>query len=237
MPRLPRNFYDTSFFHVICQGIQKNYIFDYKEDIEKYINIMYELHDKHNINIIAYCVMNNHVHMLIETKSVHDMSSYMHQLNAKYAQYYNKKYKRVGFVFRNRFKSEAIFSELYLYSCINYIFNNPVKAKICNNPIKYPYSNYKEYISLNGQLPTKSKDLCETFIDIIENQENKANEIIQEFLTYKCRNIYQISNNPELLKELVLLLEKSNISLRTMEKSIGVNRKRLKSIILDDKIV
>ena len=68
----------------------------------------------------------------------------MHCLNTKYGLYYNKKYNRVGYVFRDRYKAEGIYSEKQLYHCIKYIFNNPVKAGICNKAEEYEFSNYKK---------------------------------------------------------------------------------------------
>lgn len=59
MSRQPRNFIQTSFFHIITQGINKSYIFDETQDIKYYIKIMYDLLTEHKINIIAYCIMNN----------------------------------------------------------------------------------------------------------------------------------------------------------------------------------
>ena len=59
--------------------------------------------------------------------------------------YYNKKYNRVGYVFRNRYKKQVLYSEKQLYTCINYIHNNPVKAKICRFPHEYKYSSYNRY--------------------------------------------------------------------------------------------
>lgn len=145
MPRLPRNNIKTSYFHVMVQGIDKEYIFNRKIDIKYYISILYELKDELNIKIIAYCIMNNHAHLLIHTNDVSNLTKYMHKTNTKYAIYYNKIHDRVGYVFRNRFKSEGIYSERQLYNCISYIYNNPVKAKICRTPEEYPYSNSKYY--------------------------------------------------------------------------------------------
>lgn len=236
MPRLPRKFVETSFFHVICQGINKSYIFDYKDDIEKYIHFMYKLNDEYNIKIIAYCVMNNHVHLLLEFDKLDNLSSYMHRLNTKYANYYNKKYNRVGFVFRNRFKSEAIFDKSYLYNCINYIFNNPVKAHICQYPTEYPYSNIKEYIESNGNLPVLNNTNYTTFLDIDEDKEKRCKEIIDSFLNIHNRSLSQVLKNIELLKDLISILDNNNVSFLMMEKNIGINRKRLKKILCDNTI-
>ena len=144
MPRYPRNYIKTSYFHIIAQGINKSYIFKYEEDIKFYIKNMYRLDKECKINIIAYCVMNNHVHMLIESQKLENLTQFMQRLNTTYAKYYNKKYNRVGYVFRNRYLAEGIYNETYLYNCIKYIYYNPVKANICKYPEDYPYSNYKK---------------------------------------------------------------------------------------------
>lgn len=70
MSRNPRNYIKTSFFHVITQGINKSYIFEKQEDIKYYIKIMYNLLEEQNIKMLAYCIMNNHAHMLIEAKKI-----------------------------------------------------------------------------------------------------------------------------------------------------------------------
>ena len=101
MPRFSRESIKTDYFHVITQGINKSYIFDKPEDIKLYIKIMYELLLEHNLKIIAYCIMNNHTHMLIHIDKIEELSRYMQRLNGKYALYYNKKYNKVGYVFRD----------------------------------------------------------------------------------------------------------------------------------------
>ena len=134
MPRYPRNYIKTCFFHVITQGIEKTYIFESEEDIEFYLVKMYSLNQECEIKIIAYCIMNNHAHILLETSKVENLAKFMQRLNTAYAKYYNKKYSRVGYVFRNRYRSEGIYNEKYLYNCIKYIHYNPVKAGMCKHP-------------------------------------------------------------------------------------------------------
>lgn len=230
MPRLPRSFFQTSFFHVISQGIEKQYIFDKQEDIKKYIYFMYEILDDYQVKIIAYCIMNNHVHLLLEVENISNLSLYMQRLNTKYAHYYNTKYNRVGFVFRNRFKSEGIFSEKYLYNCVNYIFMNPVKAGICDNPKDYAYSNYKEY-ARNNDILLEEIDEEIRFLDITEDKEIICDEIIEKFLKDNNKKISQMSMNLELLKELLVILSKESISLLMIEKKLGINRRKLKKIL------
>ena len=148
----------------MTQGIDKKYIFNKEDDIKVYINEMYKLTDECEIKIISYCIMNNHAHMLLEAKKIKNLSTYMQRLNLKYAQYYNKKYNRVGYVFRDRYRAEGIYSERQLYSCIKYIYNNPVKAGICQKASEYPFCNYKEEIKY---------DLIDDY-EFIDNDEDKV---------------------------------------------------------------
>lgn len=66
MSRLPRNYFKTDFFHIVTQGINRSYIFEHSKDIKYYIKIMTKLSKEHKIKILAYCVMNNHTHMLVK---------------------------------------------------------------------------------------------------------------------------------------------------------------------------
>ena len=110
MPRIARKDYNTSFFHIMVQGIRKEYIFNTDEDKEKYINIMAKYLDKYSIKIIAYCIMNNHAHILVYYENVKEISEYMRSVNTMYAIYYSKRYKREGYVFRNRYRAEPIYN-------------------------------------------------------------------------------------------------------------------------------
>ena len=74
MPRKPRNYEHTLFFHVITQGIDKKYIFEKSEDIKYYIKSMYQLKQTQEIDIISYCIMNNHAHILIKTENIEELS-------------------------------------------------------------------------------------------------------------------------------------------------------------------
>lgn len=223
MPRIPRTYLKTNFFHVMTQGINKSFIFDNPIDIKYYIGIMYKLKKEHDIKIIAYCVMNNHVHILIETKDLKELSKYMQRLNMQYGRYYNKKYDKVGYVFRDRFKAEGIYSEQHLQSCIRYIYNNPVKAGICNYPKEYPYSNYKE---IKGNVEEGY-----TFIDIENDLDNDCRKVIEEYLTNNNIGINDLKKDTEKLRKLILLLRNQySISLRRIAEEIKINREKVRNL-------
>lgn len=222
MSRYPRSYIKTTYFHVITQGINKNYIFEREEDIKYYIKIMYNLIEKQKVEIVAYCIMNNHAHILIKAEEIKELSKYMQRLNTKYAIYYNKKYEKVGYVFRDRYKSEGIYSEEQLYSCINYIYNNPVKAGMCNKAEEYPYSNHRKI----------KNNIVEdyNFIDINEN-DGICQNVLEKFLIENNLELEYLKANKRKLRELIIILkQKTNCSLREIAEYTNVSRETIRKI-------
>jgi len=226
MPRVPRFYSDTSFFHVMTQGIKKEYIFNQSEDAERYISILYKTKDECKINIIAYCIMNNHAHLLLEASKVEYLSKFTHRTDTKYAKYYNEKYKRVGYVFRDRFKSEAIYTERNLHNCIAYIYNNPVKAGICNTAEEYEFSNYKYNKNINYETCEKY-----SFMDTEEDKKRQCESLINNYM--KERNYSDtLLEQQENLKELVKRLKNElKIPISTIAQCTGMSKSEIKKIV------
>jgi putative transposase len=105
-----------------------------------------------NAMILGYCLMDNHVHLLIQ-EGVKSISNFMHRLGASYAYFFNWKYERAGHVFQNRFKSENVEDENYLKIVIRYIHQNPVKARMVNRADTYRWSSCQNYYSGKNHLP------------------------------------------------------------------------------------
>ena len=185
MPRIARKNLFTTCFHIIVQGINKEYIFPKEEYIEKYKNLLISNLNKYNVKIIAYCIMNNHAHILLKTEKIEQMSSYMKSVNTSYAKYYNHRENRVGFVFRNRYDSEPIYEQKYLLNCIAYIHNNPVKANIVDYPQEYKYSSYNDYINLDGLITKNTISFVfgstENYLDIYK-QIHKRNVNFKDYV-------------------------------------------------------
>ena len=223
MPRLPRNYIKTPFFHIITQGINKSYIFEKPEDIKYYIKIMYSLSKEQKIKIVGYCIMSNHAHMLIQAGNLQELSKYMQRLNTKYGKYYNKKYTRVGYVFRDRYKAEGIYNERYLYNCLKYIYDNPVKAGMCEKAEDYPYSNYKKI--------EEKLDETYKFMDVEEDNKKITEDIIKRFLKENNMELPALKKDKTKLKELIIILkEKHEISLRNIAKAIDLSRETVRNL-------
>jgi len=146
MPRQRRKLSKTGTYHIMLRGNERKSIFPEEEDYRRFLQILAIKKRDDSFLLYAYCLMNNHLHLLIREKK-QNISQTMKRINIAYAYYFNKKYHRVGHVFQDRFKSESIEEESYLLSVIRYIHNNPLNAKMVNDPILYPWSSYNLYIN------------------------------------------------------------------------------------------
>ena len=129
----------AGYHHIINRGVNRCDVFNSHHDKEMFLQIMNKNAIIHKIVVHDYCLMDNHYHLLIETQK-ENLSTYMRILNANYAKYFNKKYKRSGHLWQDRYKSKYITSENYLYSLIRYIENNPLEASIVDTVGTYPYT-------------------------------------------------------------------------------------------------
>ena len=188
---------------------------------------MYDLTKEQKVRIIGYCIMSNHAHMLIQADNIKELSKYMQRLNMKYGIYYNKKYNRVGYVFRDRYLSEGIYNERYFYTCLKYIFNNPVKAGICKNPRDYKYSNCKK-ININWD---NVNDFDYNFLDIEQDNKYEVKYIINNFLTKNNIKMEDLKENRGKLKNITTILkEKHNVSLRNIANELNISRETIRKV-------
>lgn len=150
MPRTARENQISNFYHVIVQGDEKKFIFNKETSKLRYLRLLMYNAVKNNIKILAYCIMGNHVHVLVHVENYASLSKMMAQIGTAYGIYYSKIRRNIGHVFRERFKSEPIVDISHLVNCIKYIHDNPVKAHIVDTPGLYRYSSYNEYVHKIG---------------------------------------------------------------------------------------
>lgn len=144
-----------------------------------------------DFDIIVYCIMDNHLHLMIKV-DCDKLEILMKKLNIKYAMHYNKVEKRYGHVFQNRFKSEAVDDDKYLLGALRYIHNNPVKARMVNNILDYKWSSANDYFySKNGVVAEKYlKEILHIFKDKNEflTFHNKEDQMFMLILRKKKMN-------------------------------------------------
>lgn len=144
MPRKPRKKSGTGIYHVIVRGVGQQDIFREGDDFHRFLKTMKKVSLESEISILGYCLMTNHVHLLLREDNS-DVSLFMKRLGVSYAYWYNRKYERTGHLFQDRFKSECVEDEAYLMTVIRYIHQNPVKASLTANPEDYEWSSCAEY--------------------------------------------------------------------------------------------
>ncbi len=149
MPRQARIYSDTGIYHIMIRGNEKKKIFLDDEDKRCFVHKLFEKVSEEKSEIYAYCLMDNHVHLLLCEDCNIDMARLMKKINVSFVYYFNKKYKRVGHLFQDRFKSEVVDSDDYLLAAVRYIHNNPVIAGIVCSPEKYKWSSYYDYVNAN----------------------------------------------------------------------------------------
>lgn len=250
MARTSRNnMENSSFFHIMVQGINKEYIFNTRKNKEKYLEYLHK--NNIDIKIIAYCIMDNHAHILVQTDNIKNIEIWMKKSNISYAIYYNKKNDRVGYVFRNRYKMQPIKNEKHLYLCIDYIHDNPVKAKNCGKKEEYEFSSYnhlyqgnqtkiqkiiKQALRLSTLQKNENEEIEEEFSFIEDSKKDKeeiCKEIIEEFLGKKKLTLQDLKKEKELLKKLIKILKNENdISYRIMEKYLEISRETIRKLIV-----
>ncbi len=138
MPRKPR-LDMAGFHHIVNRGIEKRNVYKCDEDKEKFLQILCKACRVYKVNIHDYCLMDNHYHLLIQTTS-ENLSLFMRQVNSNYAIYFNKKYKRTGYLWQGRYRSWYVVNDEYLYSLFRYIEQNPIVAKITHKIGEYPFT-------------------------------------------------------------------------------------------------
>ena len=138
MPRKPRVEY-PGYHHIINRGVARGDIFLKDDDFNKFLEILEHTRKTYTFEVHSLCLMTNHYHLLVETKS-ENLSLLARQINSKYAQYFNKEYKRVGPLWQGRFKSWFVHDETYLGTLSRYIEQNPIKAHMTQSIGQYKWS-------------------------------------------------------------------------------------------------
>jgi putative transposase len=129
-------------YHVTSRGDGREAIFLAEEDRGLFLGVLSEVVPNFNWAVHAYCLMDNHYHLLIETPDG-NLSKGMRQLNGVYTQRFNRQHGRVGHVFQGRYKAIIMQKESYLLELARYVVLNPVRARMVRSPAEWPWSSYR----------------------------------------------------------------------------------------------
>ena len=144
MPRIARQKHDNAVYHIMVRGNNREKIFFDDDDRIRFFKTLKRYQEKYQIIIYAYCLMDNHAHLLIDCNG-QDISKVMQGMNLSYTQYINRKYGRCGHLFQGRFKSIIVKGDNDIIQESKYIHRNPVRAGIVTKVSEYEWSSFNIY--------------------------------------------------------------------------------------------
>ena len=241
MPRQARKKSNSGIYHIILRGINRQQIFEDSEDYNKFLRILEECKAISEFEIFAYCLMSNHIHLLL--KEVKEpIEQIIKRITTRFVYWYNIKYQRSGHLFQDRFKSEPVENDEYFLTVIRYIHQNPVKAGICKKTQDYIFSSYNEFfkkqilvdcdfvfemIGKEDFIKFNSEKAFEQCLEIEEKPkimvtDEQARKIIENYSKCKTVSEFQeldIKTRDKCLKK----LRESGLSIRQISRLTGVS--------------
>ncbi|WP_422485961.1 transposase [Gudongella sp. DL1XJH-153] len=248
MARLSREVSPTGYYHIMMRGINKEMIFKNNFDKKNFLSLI-ETKFEEDVLIVAFCIMDNHVHIILKGE-LDDISLSLRRINTSFAMRINRSLDRVGHVFQDRYKSEIIHNEAHLLCATRYVHNNPVKAGIIKSPQQYDWSSYSHFLQGksnlldSGEIERIMKSIGSNkqfqdfhkledeirFIDTKEELDrleySRAQRIIHDYHKNKVEiDSQSIRRNSDEMDQLIgMLLENTNLSIRKVSELLEVSK-------------
>lgn len=176
MPRLARIVLPNYPHHIVQRGHNRGLVFVETADYQRYVADLRELKEAFDVKVYAYCLMSNHVHLLLAPgDSIAGLSQFMKTLAARATRFRNKLEGLTGTLWESRYRSSLVQSDHYLLACSRYIELNPVRARMVANASEYEWSSYSAHAS-----PEESWiDLDPAFCSLGETPEERSSHYVE----------------------------------------------------------
>lgn len=248
MSRKARVKSESGIYHIMLRGINQQQVFEDTEDYEKFLDILRDCKEICRFEIYAYCLMGNHLHLLIKegTESLEQMFK---RICGRFVYWYNVKYRRIGHLFQDRFKSEPVDSDAYFYAVLRYIHQNPIKAGLCKRVGDYTYSSYLEYVNVNDLVDREyvlGQMTIDEFVglnnqtvdmDCMDISEKPVNRVTDEQAKTMIRKISKCENasdfqalDVKVRDKYLKKLREKGISIRQLSRLTGVSFNLIRKI-------
>ncbi len=242
MPRQARQKSESGIYHVMLKGMDGRNIFLQEGDRKKFLSQMWQAQEKNSFPLLAYCLMDNHVHLLLEEDEA--LGTIMKRITVGYALWHNHQYGRSGHLFQNRYLSEAVETDEYLVTVARYIHQNPVKAGLVKKANGYQWSSYQQYIEAYEGKDTqvnperikvyfKTKADFETFMNMQTGDKCldyiSTEKVSDEELAAIIQNKYQVDPGQKLSREernelIAKVYKTERSSMRQLARVLGVSK-------------
>jgi len=177
MSRKPRLHYPGACYHVILRGNAGHDVFFDTQDRNRFFFLLREGIEKYDHRIHGYCLMTNHLHLVIQVGDV-SLSRIMQNVSFRYTSYVNHRLKQAGHLFQGRYKALLIDADSYLLQIIRYVHNNPVRAEMVIKPEDYPWSSHNVYLG-NSSVPWLTTDWV---LSQFSTKKNQAIELYRKYV-------------------------------------------------------
>jgi len=185
MPRQPRQTTPGIPLHIVQRGCNRQQVFHDEQDHLKYLNLLRTKSSHYKVNIHAWVLMSNHIHLLCTAEHSISPSKMMQTLSIAYSNYYNKKYQRSGTLWQGRYRSKQITHDGYLLCAYRYIELNPVRAGLVNHPSQYKWSSYNCNAFGKSDNLTKAHSIYDSLGNTTEQKQAAYQNLFQEALNPK----------------------------------------------------
>ncbi|MFN4290731.1 MAG: transposase [Permianibacter sp.] len=150
MPRTGRVVLPEYPHHIVQRGHNRQVVFAEPEDFQRYLDTLVEFKDQYGVSVYGYCLMTNHVHLLVAPQDVSGLGALMKRLAGRQTRYHNQLEGRRGTLWESRYKSSPVDTDEYLLACLRYIEMNPVRAAMVEKPEQYPWSSCRAHLGLQS---------------------------------------------------------------------------------------
>lgn len=171
MARAAREKSATGIYHVMIRGNNRQIIFLEDSDYSYFLTVMHRVREISHFKLYAFCLMDNHVHMLIH-ETDETLCTVFKRIETSYAYYYNKKYEKCGHVFQDRFKSIPVEDDAYFVTLLRYICQNPVRADLCKSPYEY------QWLGCHMVDPVAHDFICDSFSEVLQLKASTFKSLI-----------------------------------------------------------
>ena len=156
MPRPPREEVEGGVFHVFARGNNRDLIYLDEEDYARYSAVLGAVARQHDWRLLAFCLMPNHVHLLVETPKP-NLGDGMQRLHGVYAREFNRRHTRCGHLFQGRYGAVRVTTDEQLWMVARYIATNPVAAGLCSGPAQWAWSSHAAVVAKSASLDRRAE--------------------------------------------------------------------------------
>ena len=189
MPRPIRIEYENAYYHVMNRGGGRRTLFHNESYFEAFLKTLGEAHQRFAVQVLSYCLMSNHYHLLLKTPEA-NLGRAMRHINGVYTQRHNRMKKTDGSLFRGRYKAICIEEDRYQLQLSRYIHRNPIEAKLVDNLEEYPWSSYSYFINHKKAPEWLYLDEIYQQVGGVSNKRNRYKEFVELGVDEEIKQFY-----------------------------------------------